>query len=89
MKKHYLQSLDLPDEPAPTESLIEIAGYRRVLIEHHYGVIAYCRDRICVKVKYGFVSVHGNNLELTRMTGKQVIVTGRIDSVQIRREERA
>ena len=85
MKKHYLQSLDLPDEPAPTESLIEIAGYRRVLIEHHYGVIAYCRERICIKVKYGLICVCGADLELSRMSREQLIISGCIHSITLER----
>ena len=80
---------DLCEESFAGVPVVEMVGDQRVLIEGHCGVTNYSVECVCVKVKYGVISVIGMNLELARMTGKQVVVTGRIDSVQIRREERA
>ena len=74
---------DLPDEPIPRLPLVEIAGGRRVLIENHLGVVAYESERICVKVTYGTVCVCGNNLELARMIRGQLVITGKIRSVEL------
>lgn len=74
---------DLPGEYAPGVPIVEIAGYSRVLIENHMGVCAYGRDRICVKVHYGILSVSGSCLELARMNRYQIVITGKIDSVTI------
>ena len=80
-----MDRLDLPDEPAPSQTLVEIAGYRRVLIEHHGGVTQYGSTMICVKVKYGFVSVCGQDLKLVRMSDAQLIISGCIDCVKLER----
>ena len=89
MDKHILERLaaaaDLQDEPIPGLPLIEIAGDKRVLIEHHCGVTQYGRCQISVRVKYGFVVIVGTGLELTRMTGQQLIITGKIDCIQLER----
>ena len=66
-------------------SLIEIAGDKRVLIEHHRGVTQYTREQICVKVKYGHVRIDGCGLELSRMSKEQLIISGRIDSIVLLR----
>ena len=79
---------DLPDEPIPGVPLVEIAGEKRVLIEHHCGVTEYGRCQICVKVKFGFVMVIGQRLELARMTKEQLIITGRIECVKLERRGR-
>jgi len=54
MEKHFMERVamaaDLPDEPIPGVPLVEIAGDRRVLIEHHCGVTQYGRCRISVRV---------------------------------------
>ena len=76
---------DLAAEPIPGQPIVEIAGDRRVLIENHFGVKEYSRERIAVKVKYGFVCVCGCNLELIRMTKEQLVISGRIDAVSIHR----
>ena len=87
--KHFMERVtaaaDLQGEPIPGIPIVEIAGDKRVLIEQHCGVTQYGRCRISVKVKYGAVVVIGTGLELTRMTGQQLIVTGKIDCVQLER----
>lgn len=79
---------DLPAEYLPGVPVVEVAGACRVLIERHGGVTEYSRDRICVKVRYGTVCICGCGLELTRMTREQLVISGRIDCVQLQRRER-
>ncbi len=89
MGKHFLERLanatDMNDAHIPAVPLVEIAGDRRVLIEHHCGVTQYGRCCIRVRVKYGSVIISGKQLELTRMTGPQLIISGKIDGVQLER----
>lgn len=88
-KRSILQRLadgaDLPGEPLPGQPIVEIAGDRRVLIENHFGVKEYSRERIGVKVKYGELTVCGCGLELARMTREQLVISGRIDCVTLQR----
>lgn len=78
--------MDLVGEPLPGQPLVELAGDRRVLIEHHKGVVQYCREKICVRVCYGMVCVCGAGLELSRMTGEQLVISGRIDQIMLTRK---
>lgn len=79
------ENMDLPGEPMPAQPLVELAGDRRVLIEHHLGVSQYSREQICVKVNYGHIQICGSCLELNRMTGQQLVVTGQIHCVTLLR----
>lgn len=76
---------ELHDEAIPHLPLVEIAGEHRVLIENHMGVIAYAAEEICVRVKYGTVSVGGCNLELAHMTKGQLVISGTINKVALHR----
>ena len=76
---------ELPGELLPGQSLVEISGDCRVLIENHAGVIEYSRERIGVGVKFGQVTICGCGLELCRMTREQLIIRGRIDAVSLTR----
>lgn len=91
-KRNLLQRLaegaDLPGEPLPGQPIAEIAGDRRVLIENHQGVKEYTREKICVKVKYGQLTVCGCGLELSCMTREQLVISGRIDCITLHRRER-
>lgn len=76
-------AVDLPGEAIPGQPLIEIAGERRVLIENHHGVVQYGEGEICLRVSYGYVKVVGCGLHLLRMTRQQVIISGRIDGIEL------
>ena len=74
---------DLQGEALPGQSLVEIFGEHRVLIEHHAGVTEYGQEKIQVKMAYGGLCICGYGLELARMNAHQLIISGRIDSVSI------
>lgn len=82
---NIMDRLDLPEESMPGVPVVEIAGTQRVLIEHHGGVTEYGCCRICVKVKYGRVCIIGECLQLKRMTRDQLIISGRIQCVNLER----
>ena len=89
--RHWLDRLaedwDLPGENSPGQPVVELAGDRRILIEHHKGVIQYGTEQICVKVAYGTVKILGFGMELARMTKDQLVITGQIDSVTLCRRK--
>ena len=85
MIRRITQEMDLEGACLPGQCIVEIAGENRVLIEGHFGVREYTRERIGVNVKYGVLQVHGCSLELTRMTREQLVISGRIDCVQLLR----
>lgn len=76
---------ELYEESLPGLPIVEIAGYERVLIEHHGGVKAYSRERIVVSVKFGFVHVCGKCLELCRMSREQLLIRGKIEGITLQR----
>ncbi len=84
-KRDLWDRLDLPGESLPGQVLVEISGENRVLIEHHCGVREYSRERIGVKVKYGMLQVCGSCLELRCMTREQLVISGKIDCIVLKR----
>lgn len=79
------EDAEISAEPLPGLPIVEIAGDQRVLIENHFGMKAYSREKIIVKVKFGCVCVCGCGLEILRMTREQLIIRGRIDTVTLHR----
>lgn len=75
----------LSDETIPGVPVVEIAGTGRVLIERHRGVLAYSREGIEIRLSYGILCICGENLTLSRMTRGQLVITGEIHQLQIRR----
>ena len=80
-----LDQMDLPGETLPGQVLVEIAGENRVLIEHHRGIREYSPTRIGICVRYGLIEICGEDLQLRCMTREQLIISGRIDGVCLKR----
>ena len=78
-----LDSSGLEDECIPGQSVVELLGGNRALIENHRRVIEYNLARICIRVSFGTVQVLGRNLRLQAMTGRKLLITGEIDRLEI------
>ena len=74
---------EMEQEILPGQSLVEILGDRRVLIEHHKGVTVFACDEICVRLKFGILQICGHQLEMEKMSNEMLVITGRIDSLRI------
>lgn len=72
---------ELTGEALPGESVIEIVGKGRVLIEGHHGVCGYSSCQICIKVPCGIAEINGCNLKLTQMDISKLIISGEISSI--------
>lgn len=79
----WIDRLSLQEEALPAQTVVELLGDRRILIEHHRGITEYSRQRIQARVKYGVLCVCGGDLELCKMTGDQLVIMGRIDSLTL------
>lgn len=79
------QSADMSGECLPGQSLLELLGDNRVLIERHRGVQEYSRERIGIKMRFGQVVVCGCGLEMIHMTRDQLVIRGRIDCITLHR----
>lgn len=87
--EHMLEE-NAPDAmSALTQTIIEIAGHKRVLIENHRGIICYGKERITIKVKNGSVSICGNGLEMLHMTKEHLVIFGTIHTVTLHRRDQS
>lgn len=72
-------------KPAVLQKLpiIELAGYSRVLVENHMGVLAYSLEEIQIKVSFGKLQINGCSLKIMQLSKEQMVICGNIDSVQL------
>ena len=85
--RRIVDQADLTDEILPGETIIEVVGEGRVLIEGHRGVAAYSDEEVVAKVQYGVAKIKGCNLKLTQMSANKLVITGNVFAVQIIRED--
>ena len=74
---------ELEEEGMPGQSIVELLGNNRVLIENHRRVIEYDLARVCIRVSFGTITILGSNLRLRAMTAGKLIIAGNIDRIDI------
>ncbi len=83
LTKFLIDRADIPGECLPGQPLLELFGEDRVLIENHLGITEYGCAMIRVRVKYGSLCVGGQQLHLCRMQDRQLVITGKIQSITL------
>ena len=58
-------------------------GGARALVENHLGLLAYGQDCVRVRCRRGAASIRGSGLALREVRKDALIVTGRIDAVEL------
>lgn len=81
------QSLRDRDSISGAQTLVEAVGTKRVLVEHHRGIVSYADQEIRVASTYGVVSIQGEGLRLCCMNREQVFLSGQIKSISMEREK--
>ena len=85
--EHMLMNTELMEDGLPGQTIVELSGGKRVLVEGHRGVKAYSRERIVVNTKMGAVCVCGCDMEILRMSRERLVIQGRIDAINLLRRE--
>ena len=76
-------ALDLPADALAGLPRLELVGDRELRMENHRGILAYGAEEIHVSGGSFVVRVTGRELELRAMTGLELLITGRIEQIQL------
>lgn len=68
-------------EFAAPQTLVEMVGTGRILVEHHKGIRSYGDREILVGTTYGSLRITGEHLHLCCMSREQLFVAGTIHAV--------
>ena len=79
------QLLEVPREISGYDTKICIVGFDEMLIENYKGILEYEEFYIKVKTVLGNINISGFNLELEQVTEDDILVKGKIESIDIER----
>ena len=77
------EAFDLPADALTGLPRLELVGDRELRMENHKGILAYGSEEIHVSGGAFIVKISGQNLELRAMTGLELLITGKIDQIQL------
>lgn len=73
--------LEIPKEISTNEPKITIMGFNEMLIENYKGILEYQEFYIRISTYIGIVNINGFNLNLTEMTSDDILITGKIETI--------
>ena len=73
--------LEIPVELSTDNPKITIVGFERVLIENYRGILEYQEYFVRLNTYIGIININGFNLQLEELTTDDLLVTGKIDSI--------
>lgn len=76
------QALDLPPE-AVGATRLELVGRNQLRLENHKGILAYGREEVLINGGKLLLRVRGSGLELKAMTVSELLLVGKISSVEV------
>lgn len=75
--------LEIPKEITSNEPKVTIVGFNQMLVENYKGILEYEDILIRIKTSLGILNITGFGLNLNQMTGDDIVVTGKIESVEL------
>ena len=73
--------LEIPKEISSSEPKITIMGFNEMLIENYKGILEYQEFFVRLSTYVGIININGFNLNLTEMTSDDIMITGKIESI--------
>lgn len=75
------RALEIPKEISSNEPKITIMGFNEMLIENYKGILEYQEFYIRVSTYIGILNINGFDLNLTEMTTDDILITGKIETI--------
>lgn len=73
--------LEIPKEVTSQTPKITVIGFEKILIENYKGILEYEEFFIKISTFIGAVNINGFNLSLNQMTEDDIMINGKIDSI--------
>lgn len=77
--------LEVPRELTENSPKFTIIGFDEMLVENYTGILEYEEFYIKIKTGIGNINISGFNLSLEEVTGDDIAVKGKIESIDIER----
>lgn len=81
--QYISKKFDLPSDILAGIPRIELLGTDECSVEPHQGLLEYGDERIAVGTAVGPVVLEGKKLEIKRMNGQRITLSGRISQISL------
>lgn len=83
----WMEKIRQAEAHVKEQTLVELVGRKRVLVEHHKGILGYSQQEILVGTEDGVLRIEGDHLCLCCMSREQLFISGSIRSIVLEGRE--
>ncbi len=80
-QNRFEELLEIPKEISSEEPKLTIMGFEELLIENYKSILEYQDFYVRLSTHIGIVNINGFELKLNEMTNDDILITGKIDSI--------
>lgn len=77
----------MPEEISTNKARITILGFDELVIENYKNILEYDEVFIKINTYIGVININGFNLKLIQMNKEDIMITGKIDSIDFEPNE--
>ena len=81
------QFLEMPEEITTDKPKLTILGFEELVIENYKNILEYEEIVIKINTYIGAININGLNLKLIQMNKEDIMITGKIDSIDFEPNE--
>lgn len=79
--------LEMPKEITSGIPKVTIMGFEQMVVENYKSIMEYQDFFIQINTNIGIININGFQLKLTEMTTDDILITGRIESVDFEKTQ--
>ena len=80
-QNRFEELLEIPKEISSNEPKITLVGFNELLIENYKSILEYQDFYLRINTHVGIININGYNLDLNEMTTDDILIKGKIESV--------
>lgn len=80
-QNRFEELLEIPKEISSEKPKLTVMGFEELLIENYKAILEYQDFYVRLSTHIGIININGFELNLNEMTNDDILITGKIDSI--------
>lgn len=84
-QNRFEELLEIPKEISSEKPKLTVMGFEELLVENYKNILEYQDFYVRLSTHIGIININGFELNLNEMTNDDILITGKIESVDFER----
>lgn len=80
-QNRFEELLEIPKEISTEKPKLTIVGFEELLVENYKAILEYQDFYVRLSTHIGIININGFELNLNEMTNDDIVITGKIESI--------